>query len=328
MKINEKITEVLEDINNPSKQLSIIMNKCLRIAYYFEDIEEIFWIQMNNLDMKSNSFSIKDELIETIIKKFDKSVISAIRDKNTIKYANLRKVKKNLNELIDKNENENDMVLTYPVLSIEETINSLKHTLENRESELHYNDLSLIRNMVTEYNKVLTKLRKNQYEYILKKEKVLIMGNKGQLYDKTTSKNIFIIHGKNEAKWRELKSILIDDFKLNPIVLQEQADMGKTIIEKFEYYACTCSYAFAIFTPDDIIDSDGDKYFQARPNVLFELGWFCSFLSRKNVCLLFQEDSKMSIFSDFQGVLQKRFHSKIGELFKELQNELKEVGII
>ena len=92
-------------------------------------------------------------------------MISAMRDKNTIKYANLRKVKKNLNELIDKNENENDMVLTYPVFSIEETINSLKHTLENRESELHYNDLSLIRNMVTEYNKVLTKLRKNQYEY-------------------------------------------------------------------------------------------------------------------------------------------------------------------
>jgi hypothetical protein len=43
--------------------------------------------------------------------------------------------------------------------------------------------------------------------------------------------NIFIIHGSDEAKWRELKDIVQSEFMLNPIVLQEHPDAGcKTVI--------------------------------------------------------------------------------------------------
>ena len=85
--------------------------------------------------------------------------------------------------------------------------------------------------------------------------------------------NIFVIHGRDEAKWRELKDILKSEFRLNPIVLLEQPDAGcKTVIEKFEHYAQTCSYAIAVFTPDDEVVSNGDTYLQARPNVIYELG--------------------------------------------------------
>jgi hypothetical protein len=38
--------------------------------------------------------------------------------------------------------------------------------------------------------------------------------------------NIFIIHGRDEAKWRELKDVLKSEFRLNPIVLFEQPDAG------------------------------------------------------------------------------------------------------
>jgi hypothetical protein len=73
--------------------------------------------------------------------------------------------------------------------------------------------------------------------------------------------NVFIIHGRDEAKWRELKDIVRSEFRLNPIVLSEQPDIGvKTIIEKFEHYASTCSYAIAVFTPDDEVTSGGDTY--------------------------------------------------------------------
>jgi hypothetical protein len=44
---------------------------------------------------------------------------------------------------------------------------------------------------------------------------------------------VFIIHGRDEAKWRELKDIIKDTFRLNPIILNEQPDIGKTVIEKF-----------------------------------------------------------------------------------------------
>jgi len=33
--------------------------------------------------------------------------------------------------------------------------------------------------------------------------------------------NVFVIHGRDEAKWRELKDILKSQLRLNPIVLQE-----------------------------------------------------------------------------------------------------------
>jgi len=87
--------------------------------------------------------------------------------------------------------------------------------------------------------------------------------------------NVFIIHGRDEAKWRELKDIVHTEFRLNPIILMQQPDTGsKTVIEKFEHYAETCAYAIAIFTPDDEVSTSGETYLQARPNVIYELGWF------------------------------------------------------
>ena len=59
--------------------------------------------------------------------------------------------------------------------------------------------------------------------------------------------SVFIIHGHNEAKWRELQSILWE-LNVNSIELSQQTGNGKTIIEKFEYFASQCQFAFAIFT--------------------------------------------------------------------------------
>lgn len=145
------------------------------------------------------------------------------------------------------------------------------------------------------------------------------------------SKKIFIIHGHNEAKLRELVMLLKEKFDLDPVVLSEQADQGSTIIEKFEKYASECSYAFALFTPDDIVSDGKDQYFQVRPNVIFELGWFCANLGRSKVCILDQESKEgeeSRIFSDLQGVMRKPFKENISEKFIEIEQELKSVGII
>ena len=77
------------------------------------------------------------------------------------------------------------------------------------------------------------------------------------------SKKIFIIHGHSEAKRRELVSLLRDRFQLEPVILSEQPDQGLTIIEKFEKYASECSYAFALFTPDDIVTNGGSTIFSS-----------------------------------------------------------------
>lgn len=139
--------------------------------------------------------------------------------------------------------------------------------------------------------------------------------------------NIFVIHGRDEAKWRELKDILKSEFQLNPIVLLEQPDAGcKTVIEKFEHYAQTCSYAIAVFTPDDEVRTGADAYLQARPNVIYELGWFCGRLGRSGAMLLLKEGT--SLFSDFGGIIQKRFSQNISEKVAEIKRDLVASGIL
>src|SRR6266849_4036305 len=64
------------------------------------------------------------------------------------------------------------------------------------------------------------------------------------------NKDVFIVHGHGELAMVQLKELLAS-LGLNPIVLMDQDDHGMTIIEKFEYYARTCSFAFILMTPDD-----------------------------------------------------------------------------
>jgi predicted nucleotide-binding protein len=139
--------------------------------------------------------------------------------------------------------------------------------------------------------------------------------------------NLFIIHGRDEAKWRELKDIVLTEFRLNPIILRQQPNAGaETVIEKFERYAETCSYAIAVFTPDDEVQSDGGSYLQARPNVIYELGWFCGRLGRGNVMLLLREGTSM--FSDFGGILQHRFKVNVAENLMEMRKDLEAAGVL
>jgi predicted nucleotide-binding protein len=139
--------------------------------------------------------------------------------------------------------------------------------------------------------------------------------------------NLFIIHGRNEAKWRELKDIVKSQFRLNPIVLMEEPEIGsETVIEKFERYAETCNYAIALFTPDDEVNSGGETYLQARPNVIYELGWFCGRLGRPGVMLLLQAGT--SLFSDFGGIIRKEFSKNVSEKAGEIRASLVAAGII
>ena len=142
-----------------------------------------------------------------------------------------------------------------------------------------------------------------------------------------TRENVFLIHGRDEAKWRELKDIVQSEFRLNPMVLMQQPDAGaKTVIEKFEHYAETCAYAIAVFTPDDEVTAGTETYLQARPNVIYELGWFCGRLSRGNVMLLLREGTSM--FSDFGGIIQKRFVSNVSEKIVEIRKDLEAASVL
>ena len=63
----------------------------------------------------------------------------------------------------------------------------------------------------------------------------------------------FIVHGHNDLIKLSLKNYLQNILKLpEPLILHEQPDQGRTIIEKFEDYAMQSSLVFILLTPDDL----------------------------------------------------------------------------
>ncbi len=138
--------------------------------------------------------------------------------------------------------------------------------------------------------------------------------------------NVFIIHGHDITNTLRLRALLADRYGVSPIILSEKPSKGRTIIEKFEEEAANTSFAFALITPDDLVYVDDKAYAQARPNVVFEIGWFYGRLGRKRVCILFKEGSL--IHSDLDGVLRIQFRDSVDEKIVEIENELKAAGLL
>ena len=81
-----------------------------------------------------------------------------------------------------------------------------------------------------------------------------------------------------------------------------------------------------MFTPDDEVASERESYLQARPNVIYELGWFCGRLGRSGAMLLLKDGT--SLFSDFGGIIQKRFSQNISEKVIEIKKDLVAAGVL
>lgn len=120
-----------------------------------------------------------------------------------------------------------------------------------------------------------------------------------------TSRRIFIVHGREEGL-RESVARLIMDLDLVPVILHEQPNRGRTIIEKFEDYA-DVSFAIILLTPDDLgyyrNDSPDDARPRARQNVLLELGFFLGRLTRQRVAALHPPEEAFEMPSDYSGVI-------------------------
>lgn len=137
---------------------------------------------------------------------------------------------------------------------------------------------------------------------------------------KELNQNVFLVHGHNHSIKQEVARF-IEKLKLSPIILDEQVNEGKTIIEKFEHHASLSSTAVVILTADDIFfDDSGQKFVRARQNVILELGYFLSSLKRYGVIALYEEG--VEIPSDFAGVLyislKEEWQIKVAKEFKRI----------
>lgn len=120
----------------------------------------------------------------------------------------------------------------------------------------------------------------------------------------STRSAVFIVHGRDEAA-KEAVARLVERQALEAVILAEQPNGGRTLIEKFEAYASSVVFALVLLTPDDVggpITSTvpDEQQERARENVIFELGYFVGQLGRGKVCVV--KKGGANIPSDLQGI--------------------------
>ena len=136
------------------------------------------------------------------------------------------------------------------------------------------------------------------------------------------NKKVFIVHGHNE-KVRNDVELFLRRLELKPIILLNEADRGRTVIEKFENNS-DVSFAVILYTACDEGRVKGADVLndRARQNVIFEHGFFCAKLGRDHVVAL--HESGVEIPSDLAGVLYTSFAD---DWKTKLKREMSAAGI-
>lgn len=137
--------------------------------------------------------------------------------------------------------------------------------------------------------------------------------------------DVFIVHGKDNGA-KETVARFLKKLELVPVILHEQPNRGRTIIEKFEEYA-KVGFAIVLLTPDDTCTSQDQSQApqpRARQNVILELGFFLGKLGRERTFALRKAD--VEIPSDYDGVIYTSMDDQ-GAWKMDLIRELKEAGL-
>jgi hypothetical protein len=116
------------------------------------------------------------------------------------------------------------------------------------------------------------------------------------------NKKVFVVHGR-DAGAKETVARYITQLKLEPVILHEQANKGRTIAEKLEDHG-DVGFAVVLLTADDLGQAKGSTeplQDRARQNVILELGYFWARLGRERVCALVK--GRIERPSDYENVV-------------------------
>jgi predicted nucleotide-binding protein len=129
----------------------------------------------------------------------------------------------------------------------------------------------------------------------------------------------FIIHGHDDQLKAEAQLLLLRA-GINTVVLHEQPDAGRTIIDKLIGESEKADYAIALLSPDDLVNTGIHR---ARQNVILEIGYFMGKLGKERVRLIMRDN--VEIPSDLQGVLYEKYDSS-GQWKVKLMKEMMHAG--
>ena len=167
------------------------------------------------------------------------------------------------------------------------------------------------------YTKDITKEIMDEANNIKSTEVTSVVNREVPKIDKT---KVFIVHGHDKGAKEEMARF-IEKLGIKAIILHEQVNEGRTIIEKIEKNS-DVGFAVILYTACDFGGNDKSNLKpRARQNVVFEHGYFIAKLGRNNVCALFATGVEKP--GDIDGVVYIPFDTNGGwklSLAKELKN--------
>jgi len=177
-----------------------------------------------------------------------------------------------------------------------------------------------IKNLVARLRSILGRLE--LYEEMPSKS-LAVSGSKQH---QRTGRKVFIVHGHDESL-KQSVARLVGAVELEPIILHEQPNAGRTIIEKFEEHS-DVEYAIVLLTPDDEghlkKEPKSALKDRARQNVILELGYFIGKLGRDRVCAVYVDGVELP--GDMSGVLYTPF-DEAGSWKYRLAREMQTAGL-
>lgn len=134
--------------------------------------------------------------------------------------------------------------------------------------------------------------------------------------EKKMGNKVFIVYGHDEVLKLKVENLLLSN-SIEHIILDKEANMGRTLIEKFEDHADEAGCAICLLT-----SSDDDP--NIRDNVIFEMGYFAGRLSRKRVITISTAEDHEQFPSDIQGLC----YVPVNRIEVDLLKELTAMGIV
>lgn len=132
-------------------------------------------------------------------------------------------------------------------------------------------------------------------------------------------RRVFVSHGRSKD-WLEVQAHIEKDMNLHSMELAQEANQGRTVIEKLEAGANSCDSAVIIMSGDDL-DSLGNP--RVRENVMHEIGFFHGRYGRDRIVLLHEEG--VSVPTNLAGIVyipypKGMIHATFGVLDRELRH--------
>ena len=142
------------------------------------------------------------------------------------------------------------------------------------------------------------------------------------------NRKVFVVYGHDQVARTQLEAML-RRWDLEPLIIDQLASSGNTIIEKLEEYIPQANFGIVLATPDDLGYPKGHedlKMYRVRQNVVLEMGMLLACMGRSKVAILLKNTEDMEKPSDIHGLIYIPFTSDVKETTVDLAKEMNKNG--